>query len=169
MSARRGRAARVLSGVAFAALVTGAGAERDGCGARRVPVAVVRAGSQCGAAAGPAVSLVTTVEGWRAAYASPALGGGDEAAPVDFAKDAVVLISMGERPTGGHAVELLRREAAVQDGVARVQVALRAPAKSALVTQALTRPCLALSVPREGIRAVEVLDERGAVVARTGR
>lgn len=162
------RAARVLAGAAAAALVMGAGAEGDGCGARRVPVAVVRAGSQCGAAAGPAVTLVTTADAWRAAFASPVLGARDEAAPVDFEKDAVILVSMGERPTGGHAVELVRKEAAVKDGVAHVQVALRSPAKGALVTQALTRPCLALSIAREGVRGVKVLDEQGAVVASTG-
>jgi hypothetical protein len=155
------------------------GAEGDGCGARRVPVAVLRAPVACPGGAAPSATLVTTAEAWRAIAAAdhggPVLAGevgeapqgADAAPPVDLAKDVVVLVAMGEKPTGGYGIALARPEAAVKDGVAFLQVVLRVPAKDAMVTQALTRPCLAVSLPRAGVRAVTVVDAQGARVAST--
>ncbi|BDG03794.1 protease complex subunit PrcB family protein [Anaeromyxobacter oryzae] len=160
------RWARLAAGGFALALLLGA--EGD-CGDRRVPVAAVRGGSQCpGAGKGPSATLVTSPEAWREVFPSPLLDGEAPAPPVDFGKDAVIVVAMGERPTGGWAVELARNEAAVKDGVVLVQVSFRGPAKDALVTQALTRPCLAVKVPRDGIRAVKVADEKGAIVASAG-
>ena len=102
------------------------GAEGKGCAAdREVPVTVVRGGAQCGGdAAGPSVRRLASAAELQAAF-STELGAAAPAA--DFEGAAVLLVAAGQRPTAGHAVELLSAKAPVKDGVALVQVALRGP------------------------------------------
>jgi hypothetical protein len=143
-----------------------AGADGGSCeGARRIEAEVLRAGSDCGGRErGPSAEVVATRERWSEIF--PPLLGADPAPPkLDLSSQAIVVVRMGERPTGGHAVELRSRDVAVKKGVAALAVAFRAPAADALVTQALTRPCLAVRLPREGLREVKVVDAGGDVVA----
>ncbi|HYG66627.1 MAG TPA: protease complex subunit PrcB family protein, partial [Anaeromyxobacteraceae bacterium] len=142
-----------------------AGAE-GGCeGVREVPVSVARAASQCPLPGEePSVVLVTDAEGWRTAF-PPLPGAVASEAPADFGREVVVVIGMGRRPTGGYAVELARPAAAVKDGIAAIQVAFRSPPPDAMTTQALTSPCLAVRLPREGVREVRIADERSRPVA----
>lgn len=65
---------------------------------------------------------------------------------VDFATQRVVLVTTGTRSTGGHRLELVE---AVSDGTAvAVEVRHVAPGPGCLTTQQITRPALAISVPR---------------------
>lgn len=155
---------RRVTGVTAAVFLLGA--HGRGCeGAREVPVSVVRAGTQCpGEGAEPSVVLVSTPEGWHSVF-PPALGAEDTAPPVDFAREIVVVVGMGQRATGGYAVELKEPKGIVKGGHATIQVVFRAPAPDAMVAQALTRPCLAVRLPREDLREVKVMDEGGRVVA----
>jgi hypothetical protein len=159
------KALRLMTGVTAA--VCHLGAVGRGCeGARQVPVSVVRAGTQCpGQGAEPSVVLVSTPEGWRSAF--PAELGTEETAapPANFAREVVVVVGMGQRPTGGYAVELKETKGVVKDGIAAIQVVFRSPAPDAMVTQALTRPCLAVRLPRKDVREVKVADEGGRIVA----
>lgn len=139
------------------------GAEGKGCSAdREVPVAVIRGGAQCGGeAAGPSVRRLASAEELAAAF-SAELGAAAPAA--DFEGAAVLLVASGQRPTAGHAVELLAPRAPVKDGVAVVQVALRAPAPGAVAAQVVTSPCLVVAVPRAGLAEVKVADGERAVL-----
>jgi protease stability complex PrcB-like protein len=139
------------------------GAEGGACSPdREVPVTVLRGGAQCGgAAAGPSVRRLGSAEELTAAFAGE-LGG---AAPaVDFEAVAVLLVAAGQRPTAGHAVELAAPRAAVKDGVALVQVALRAPGPGAMTAQVVTSPCLVVALPRAGLGEVRVADGARAVL-----
>jgi hypothetical protein len=128
-------------------------------------VSVARAGSQCpGGGATPSLTVVSSEEGWRRVFPAP-LGGQDAPPGVDFARELVVVVGMGQRPTGGHAVELLDGKAIVEGGVAAFRVAFRSPAAGSVVTQMITSPCLAVRLPREGVREVKVAGEDGKVVA----
>lgn len=155
---------RLLVAVAAAALL--AGAEGGSCeDVSRVEAAVVRAGNDCGGAgAEPSAEAVTSAERWGEVF-PPALGADPAAPAIDFAKAVIVVVRMGERATGGHSVELASPSVPVKDGVAALAVALRAPAPGAMVTQALTRPCLAVRLPRDGLREVKVVDAGGKVLA----
>lgn len=146
-----------------AVLLLGAGGK--GCGDREVDVRVVRASARC-AVPGQGVTArwVGSADGLADVFPQPL--GADETAPdVDFRRDRVLVVGMGPKPTGGYAIELARPKAPVKGDVAAVVVALREPEPGALVTQALTSPCLAVAVPREGIAEVKVVDAKGAVLA----
>ena len=78
---------------------------------------------------------------------------------VDFARDYVVLIDMGQRPTGGYALKLAQPSVAVEEGTATVRVDWIEPPPGAFVTQALTSPCLVLAVPRGDYSRLRVVDQ----------
>jgi hypothetical protein len=100
-----------------------------------VRVEEVRASSFCGDAAGPSARFIGTAEALREALAAEGLVGGVPPAPIDFGRDAVVLVSLGERPTAGHAVGLAAPTAPVRDGIAEVTVRTEEPAPEAIVAQ----------------------------------
>lgn len=131
------------------------GAEGGGCSPdRQVPLAVVRAGVQCGgAAAGPSVRRLVSVADLAEAFGS-SLG----AAPivVDFEASAVLLVAAGQRPTAGYAVSLTSPSAPAKGGVALVEVKVDVPAPGAMVAQVVTSPCLVVALPKAGLTEVKV-------------
>jgi hypothetical protein len=152
-----------LAAVAGAALLLGA--EGKGCGDREVDVQVVRAAARCAVPGqGYTARWVGSPDALADVFPAP-LGAGETAPAVDFRRDRVLVVGMGPKPTGGFALELARPNGWAKGETAVVQVAVREPAPGAMVTQALTSPCLALAIPREGIVEVKVVDEKGAVLA----
>lgn len=139
------------------------GAEGKGCAAdREVPVTVVRGGAQCGGdAAGPSVRRLASAAELQAAFSAEL---GAAAPAVDFEGAAVLLVAAGQRPTAGHAVELLSARAPVKDGVALVQVALRGPPAGTMAAQVVTSPCLVVALPRAGLAEVKVVNGEPAVL-----
>ena len=73
-------------------------------------------------------------------------GGPDPAPSVDFAREMVVAVFLGTRPTGGYGAEIVatRREA---DALI-VEYAERRPPADAIVTQALTAPFHIVRLPK---------------------
>ena len=65
---------------------------------------------------------------------------------VDFSRDMVVGLFMGERPTGGYAIEITRIERTDQGLSVHYRTSL--PDPSAIQTQALTQPFHLVTVPR---------------------
>ena len=73
--------------------------------------------------------------------------GGSEAAPtVDFAKEMVVAVFLGTKPTGGYRVEITGARREGQSLV--IEYAERRPGPGTLVTQALTSPYHIVKLPR---------------------
>lgn len=135
---------------------------------REVAVAVVRAVVQCGVEAPvPWVRWIGEPATWRRAFPPALLGAAPPPSEVDFARDAVLLVGMGQRPTAGHAVELASPAARLEGTTAVVKVALRAPAPGTMSAQVVTSPCLAVRLPRAGLEAVRVEDEAGTVLGTT--
>lgn len=80
-----------------------------------------------------------------------------------------VRLGMGERRTGGYAVEIADPEPfAHEAGTARIRVRWREPDDDAMVTQALTRPCVDVAVPA-AFDAVHFVDDDGVVRGRAER
>jgi hypothetical protein len=75
---------------------------------------------------------------------------------VDAARSRLVLVELGEQPSGGHRLALAAAGLQRRHGTLVVTVTHQRPAPDALVTQALTQPCLALVVPREGWHRAEL-------------
>jgi PrcB C-terminal len=70
-----------------------------------------------------------------------------QAPPVDFSRDMVVALFMGERPTGGHRIEITRVERA--DSGLSVRYRSQAPDPGTMVSQALTQPFHLVTLPRD--------------------
>jgi hypothetical protein len=82
---------------------------------------------------------------------------------VDFTQYGVLLVAMGQKNTGGYAVDLASGDAMVENGVLQVSVHWQEPRRGMMVTQALTSPCLLLKVPKAQFQRIEVKDQSGAV------
>lgn len=78
----------------------------------------------------------------------------------------VLWISMGRKPTGGFGIELAQPTAALHKGVATVHVRLHQPSPDALVTQALTSPCLLVKLTTAGVDTIYIKDQTGRRLAQ---
>jgi hypothetical protein len=101
---------------------------------------------------------------WNACRGKLVLGGDADAGkrPVmDFAAERLIYIQMGARPTGGFHLDLAGDSAHVQGQALVIPVRWEIPPKDALLTQALTHPCLLLAAPRGVYERIEVVDQGG--------
>jgi hypothetical protein len=80
---------------------------------------------------------------------------------IDFNTDAVIIASMGMRPTGGYSIEIESVQAA--EGTLYVTVLERSPGTNCVVTQAVTAPVHAVRVPRQSFLASVVFTEKTEV------
>lgn len=109
---------------------------------------VVLQGSQSGIQK-PAREIVRTQEAWEKLWKSHRANvkGGDPNPPkVDWAKEMVVAIFMGARPTGGYAVRV--RSVVEEKEKLVVTLSERKPGPTDLVTQAFTAPFCVVAVAR---------------------
>ena len=162
------RAAAIGGATLVLLLVAAEDGEGGGCrGTREVDVTVVRSGPHCGGdAAEPSARLLRTRGDLDAAFRSEL---GAEMPPVDLGRDAVVLVSAGQRPTAGHAVELASPKAAAHGKVGALRVRITRPDPTALVAQVVTSPCLVVRIPREGLSEVKVLEDESLLATVTLR
>jgi len=133
----------------------------------KVTASVVRAGAQCGGdGSGPYARWIATEGALRAAMGSGGVFGAEAPSPpIDFAREGVLAVYMGQRPTAGYGLALHDPTVAIAGGVGTVVVRFEEPAPGAMVAQVLTSPCLLLRLPREDLREVRVVDPAGAVRA----
>ncbi|MGM0766888.1 MAG: protease complex subunit PrcB family protein [Pseudomonadota bacterium] len=68
----------------------------------------------------------------------------DSLKAVDFEREHLVLVSLGQKPTGGYGVTL--EDSAIREGTLEVRVNVRQPAADAMVAQVLTTPCAVIAV-----------------------
>ena len=89
-------------------------------------------------------------------------GSGQQPPPVDFTQNGVLLVAMGQKNTGGYAVDLAASDAEISESILKLSVNWHEPKKGMMVTQALTSPCLLLKVPKARFERIEVKDQSGA-------
>lgn len=77
-----------------------------------------------------------------------------------------VWLQMGRQPTGGYGLSLQSPTARVVDGVAHVGIQWHEPSPNLIVPQVITSPCMVFSLPRAGLRAVHIEDQKGTVRAK---
>ena len=82
-------------------------------------------------------------------------------APIDFATNQVVLVSMGQQRTGGYRISLDQTHAAVDGNTARITLKWTRPSADDMVAQVLTHPCILLSLPKGSYSHIAVLDQNG--------
>lgn len=71
------------------------------------------------------------------------------APPIDFERQMVLFVALGERRTGGHAIAIVRAE--VFEGTLVVHVRESGPMPGGMTTMALTAPFQAIAVPRNDL------------------
>lgn len=72
--------------------------------------------------------------------------GSGAAPPIDFAADTLVLVALGQRPTGGYTVRV--ESVARRGGVLEISAVEQAPGGSCVTIQALTQPFQVIAVTR---------------------
>jgi hypothetical protein len=132
---------------------------------RDVPFEIVAQGQQALGIDRPEYRLIRSQDALRDAW--NAAHGAALAPPptpsVDFARETILGIFLGTRPTGGYAVAV--RGVAVEGTDLFVDLDVRSPAPGAMVTQALTSPWAIVRVPRGRLDAVWFRDATGTLIA----
>ncbi|WP_185015663.1 protease complex subunit PrcB family protein [Salinisphaera orenii] len=82
----------------------------------------------------------------------------------DLAADrGVLVVEMGQRPTGGYGIDLDRDKTAIEDDTLTIGMTWSAPRLDAAVSQALVAPCVVLRLPQGDYTDVRVVDQLGDV------
>ena len=82
---------------------------------------------------------------------SARLRDGAKVPEVDFAKEMLVLVSMGEQRTGGYNIEISKVE--ISEDKLKVHVNRREPASGGFNLQVLTAPFHVVAVPKNNLKA----------------
>ncbi len=121
---------------------------------RDVPFEVVARGAQAVGVDRAAYRLLRTREELTQAW-NQAHGSSLSVPPVpsaDLARETLVAIFLGAKPTGGYGLDV--EAASLEGGDLYVDVRATSPAAGAITTQALTSPWLLLRIPRGDVSAV---------------
>lgn len=102
---------------------------------------------------------VAAVEAWQQSHGTSL---GDARLP----QGPFALVEMGERNSGGYGLAISRLAGRRGDTLI-LRGTFIAPAADAITTQAISSPCVLVSLPREGYAAVEVIDQDGRVRGRS--
>ncbi len=90
-----------------------------------------------------------TIENWPARNLSMTL-----LKRIDFEREHLLVVGLGEKPTGGYALTLAN--SMIENDVLNLTVYLRRPPADAMVTQVVTTPCAILAITPEKWRRIEV-------------
>ena len=121
--------------------------------AKQVSVQTIEMGSQSGVRESLAIVIRGQAE-WEDLWQRHAsIKANLPPAPVvDFTKETVVGVFLGEKPTGGYDIEIVRAERI--DGTLLISFAEKGPQAGAILTQALTQPFHIVRVAINGTGAV---------------
>lgn len=128
-----------------------------------VSIATLASQGQCGSQNRPTVRWIADAGEWRDLHARINSQWMNPPPPptVDFPREGVLLIAMGQRSSAGYGLTLADKVAVVRDGVLTVRVDWREPLPDRLRAQVMTSPCLLVAVPDAGFTRIEVVDQEG--------
>ena len=136
----------------------------------RVPVRVIYRGSRCPTSQ-PGIRVIRDASSWaewqrlrRQLIFLVSDEPDEEAAALDFGQVTVIVISMGQKPTPGYAVEVPEGSAALQGGSLNIVSVWQQPAEGAILPQVVTSPCVAITIPRARFNAVKIENQHGDIV-----
>lgn len=116
-------------------------------------VRTLRKGATCNVRTPRRVAVTdqnTYVTVWNGSFGGGSKDGRPMPPPeVDFKKEMVLAIFMGEQSTGGYAVEI--KDAVEENGKLVVTVLERSPGPDSIVTQAFTNPFFVAAVKRSAL------------------
>ena len=73
--------------------------------------------------------------------------------------NGVIVVEMGQRPTGGYSVKLDKSRTAIKDDTLTIGMEWNAPRLDAAVSQALIASCVALRPPKGDYSEIRVVDQ----------
>ena len=85
--------------------------------------------------------------------------------PVDYGREGVLIIWMGRRPTGGYNIELASDKIAIQGKTATLKIHWIEPPQDAVLTQAITGPCIMISVTKGIFNLIKAVDQNNIIRA----
>jgi hypothetical protein len=118
-------------------------------GMRPLAASAVVLETQQGPYTEPTTSVVRDAAGMQSLWTQLHAGTGAPALPtVDFGRDMLVLVALGQQSSGGHALSVLGTSTG-SDGALVVHARHAAPGPDCMTTQALTAPAVVVRVPRQ--------------------
>ncbi|MBU0673638.1 MAG: protease complex subunit PrcB family protein [Proteobacteria bacterium] len=81
--------------------------------------------------------------------------------PIDFTKELLLLISMGEQPTAGFSLTSAPTAPILTNGTAQLNFTWHRPDPTRMTAQVITNPCLLVKLPNHGYRNLEIIDQDG--------
>lgn len=78
---------------------------------------------------------------------------------LNISANALILIYMGQKTSGGYALSLANKPVKRQDDVASVHLEWKQPQAGMLQTQMLSSPCILLQLPASKIQQVNIVDQ----------
>jgi hypothetical protein len=78
---------------------------------------------------------------------------------VDFSREGILIVAMGQKPTGGYGLELNREFAVISEDTAALRVSWIDPPKGAILPQIITSPCLVIILPKGPYSQIQLLDQ----------
>ena len=78
---------------------------------------------------------------------------------VDFSREGILIVAMGQKPTAGYGLELNHMVAVVSDDMAVLRVSWIEPPKDAIVSQVITSPCLVIILPKGPYSQIRLIDQ----------
>ncbi len=85
----------------------------------------------------------------------------DTAADLDFGQVSVIVISMGQKPTPGYAIEVPEGSVTLQGTSLTINTVWRQPPEGAILAQVLTSPCIAITVLTTQYNTVKIMNQHG--------
>lgn len=86
---------------------------------------------------------------------------------VKFSQEGVLLIAMGQRPTGGYRLALGSEPVEIKADTLKVPVTWTEPTPGYAQIQVITNPCLLLKLPAVSFERIRVVDQHGQVRIET--
>ena len=83
----------------------------------------------------------------------------DLSSRVDFSREGILIVAMGQKPTGGYGLELNHEFAEITDDTAVLRISWIDPPKGAILPQIITNPCLAIILPKGPYSKIQLLDQ----------
>jgi hypothetical protein len=117
----------------------------------------------CGLSASePAAFLVENRQQWAqlARQLSSTEIGGPKLPSVDFEQERLLVVSMGQRTSGGYALRFVEAQRRPEQ-VLSVTVEWQQPAPGTMQAAVMTQPCQIIAIPQGDYRLIEVVDQRG--------
>jgi PrcB C-terminal len=110
----------------------------------------------------PSATWITNLadfEHINAALNKHKMEGGSTLPNVDLQTHGLLLLEMGQKPTGGYAIHFDPQRSRVIENKVVIHVDWNSPAEDMVVTQALTSPFVIIKIPKADIDSIHVFDQ----------